>query len=401
MDLHAEVLRWLYDFAAHGVVTTDAALTIVGWNFWMERHSGRGAASVLGRPLFEVYPELVQRQLDWMYQAVLQGQVVVMSHRLHRYLLPMPSPVKDSPVLMQQSVHIAPVMLEGANAGTITLIQDVTERVTYEDALNAANTILEQRVAARTVALASINERLSLEIAERRRAEAEVQAAHARLQSLSYRLVDLQEAERKHLARELHDEIGQQLTGLKLGLELLGRLPPAQLQPQLEKALISVNELMHQIRTLSLDLRPAMLDDLGLLPALLWLFERYSEQTAIQVSFKHSALESRFDSTVETTIYRITQEALTNVARHAGVGDVRVRAWANQHQVSLLVEDTGRGFDPQVALADKASSGLMGMRERVGLLQGDLSIESWPGGGTRLCATLPLRAGGEAREERL
>ena len=134
-----------------------------------------------------------------------------------------------------------------------------------------------------------------------------------------------------------------------------------------------------------------MLDDLGLLPALLWLFERYMTQTAIRVTCKHAGVDRRFAPEVETAAYRIVQEALTNVARYAGVREVTVRLWLDGNRLHVQVEDEGGGFDADAALTTNASSGLAGMRERAMLLGGDLTMESTIGVGTRLTAALPLR----------
>jgi signal transduction histidine kinase len=144
------------------------------------------------------------------------------------------------------------------------------------------------------------------------------------------------------------------------------------------------------VRQLSLDLRPAILDDLGLLPALLWHFDRYQDQ-GVRVTFKHSGIEGRrFGSTLETAAYRIIQEALTNVARHACVCDVIVRAWTNSETLGVQIEDHGKGFDIELALAGSKTSGLTGMRERATLLEGQFIIESRPGAGTHITAEFPL-----------
>jgi PAS domain S-box-containing protein len=219
----------------------------------------------------------------------------------------------------------------------------------------------------------------------------EVVAGRQRLQLLSHRLLEVQENERRHIARELHDEVGQTLTGLKLLLEMSSRLPPDGIQANLDEALGLVNQLAERVDELSLDLRPGMLDDLGLLPALLWHFEHYSKQTGVQVKFQHAGLESRrFEPEVETAAYRIVQEALTNVARHASVGQAEVRCVVTRHMLSLQIRDQGAGFDTQGALASATSSGLLGIRERVTLLEGQLTIDSAPQAGTRLTVELPV-----------
>jgi signal transduction histidine kinase len=191
----------------------------------------------------------------------------------------------------------------------------------------------------------------------------------------------LEEAERRNLARELHDEIGQLLAALKLRLELL---------PDAGTARKLVEELMARVSSLSLDLRPAMLDDLGLLPALLWLFGRYRAQTGVAVEFAHEGLEPRPPRESETAAFRIVQEALSNAAKHAGVSSVAVRVFRRDGRLVVTVEDGGKGFDPAAALAGPTTSGLLGMRERASALGGTLTIDAAAGRGTRLHAELPV-----------
>jgi signal transduction histidine kinase len=202
--------------------------------------------------------------------------------------------------------------------------------------------------------------------------------------------MEVQELERRNIALELHDEIGQVLTGLKLTLEVGSRVPAEDVQDTLSTARGLVNELMARVRNLSLDLRPAMLDDFGLLPTLLWHIEHYTAQTQVRVNFKHSGLEKRrFAPEVETAAYRVVQEALTNVARHAGVEEATVRVWTHQDTLSIQVEDGGRGFALE-SVAGRETSGLAGMRERTTLLGGQLKIDSSVGSGTRLLAELSV-----------
>ncbi|MGH7384830.1 MAG: GAF domain-containing sensor histidine kinase [Candidatus Rokuibacteriota bacterium] len=210
-----------------------------------------------------------------------------------------------------------------------------------------------------------------------------------RLQGLSGRLMEVQEAERRHLARELHDEIGQLLTGLRLTLDV-PEPPSSMLRERLGQAQALVQELLARIRALSLDLRPSILDDLGVLPALLGHVERYTSQTKIRVHLEHSGLDRRFAPETETGVYRIVQEALTNVARHGRVDEVTVRLWANDDVLGVQVEDHGAGFDPGVVLGAGRSGGLAGLRERAALLNGHLTVETGPGRGVRLTAEVPL-----------
>lgn len=217
---------------------------------------------------------------------------------------------------------------------------------------------------------------------------AQVRAGRERLQALSRRLVAVQEDERRHIARELHDEVGQLLAGLKLSLEM--NAAPDMGGANLREAQAAVQELMQRVRDLSLDLRPAMLDDLGLLPALWWYLERYTARTQVQVTFKHTGLENRLPPEVETAVYRLVQEGLTNVARHAGVREAMVRLWADAEIVGLQIEDAGRGFEVGSMSRNGSTSGLAGMYERANLLGGRLWVESSPGAGTQVTAELSL-----------
>jgi PAS domain S-box-containing protein len=214
----------------------------------------------------------------------------------------------------------------------------------------------------------------------------------AQLQSLSRRLVEVQEEDRRAIGRELHDEFGQTLTGLKILLEMALRLPHESASAKMEQAQALLGELVERVSRLTLELRPPMLDDLGLLPALLWHIDRFTKQSGIGVDFKHAGIEGqRFAKEIETAGYRIIQESLTNIARHAGVKTAAVQVTARHGEIEIHIEDRGCGFDAGSALA--AGSGLSGMRERARLLGGRLMVESSPGRGTRLDFTIPLEGG--------
>jgi PAS domain S-box-containing protein len=222
------------------------------------------------------------------------------------------------------------------------------------------------------------------DITERKRSEEQLQEYAGRLRMLSRRLLEVQEAERRHIARELHDEVGQLLTGLRLSLEA-ERLSAS--SAGLDGAMTIVRELARRVRDLSLDLRPTMLDDLGLVPALLWLFERYTAQTQVHVRFEHGGLDRRLRTETETAAFRIIQEALTNVVRHAGILEVRVEVRRLDDRLQVWVRDEGVGFDP--AAVARRSSGLSGMRERAELVGGWLRLEAAPQAGCSVTAELP------------
>ena len=227
------------------------------------------------------------------------------------------------------------------------------------------------------------------DITPQKQAESNLKNAESNLRNMANRLVRLQEEERRNIARELHDQVGQSLTGLKLMINQAMRSPKEKTAPVLDEAQSVVTELIQQVREMSLALRPSMLDDLGLLPTLLWHIERYTNRSGIKVNFEHVGLQDYFSPDVNTAVYRIIQEALTNVARYAKVNEVNVRISKEDNAIHLTVEDQGRGFDLS-RVSTKESAGISGMRERAQQLGGSLMIKTSPGNGTCLIAELPL-----------
>ena len=215
--------------------------------------------------------------------------------------------------------------------------------------------------------------------------------AQEKLEALSRRLLEVQEEERRNVALELYDDIGQSLNALKL---LLAR-QILSTEGELQSALVNLSKLtgetIEQVRQFCLDLRPSMLDDIGLLATLVWDFRRYTERTGVMAHFKHSGLDRMFSSHVNSQVYRVVQEALTNVSRHAAVDSVVVQANVDGEILHLKIEDKGSGFD-MANLHIAKSVGLEGMRERARLLGGSLTIDSAPGQGTRLVLEIPLQS---------
>jgi PAS domain S-box-containing protein len=224
----------------------------------------------------------------------------------------------------------------------------------------------------------------------------EENASREALQIASRNLLRDREVERRAIARELHDEIGQLLTGISLGLTNSERLDPAAGAQLIRQAQVRLRGLISQVRNLAVDLRPPMLDELGLVPALRWHFERYTEQTNISVHLDCEVPEDeRFLPEVEAASYRIVQEALTNVARHSRASEATVQLRRDDRVLWISIADRGRGFVVSFAKA-KSSTGLTGMYERAALLGGTLTIESRPGAGATVAALLPLRIRGGA-----
>lgn len=215
---------------------------------------------------------------------------------------------------------------------------------------------------------------------------------HAQLQALSRHLVEIQEAERAHVARELHDETGQALSSLLLSLSMLEQEAsnPRAVRKHVANLKTTVNGMLEDLHQLATNLRPAALDLLGLVPALEQYIETFSEQHAIPIQFETvgPVFESRLPPEVEIALYRIVQEALTNVLRHAQATRIDVLLEQRGSQVVAIIEDDGVGFDAEAA-RQSGRLGLLGMRERAEMLGGQLTIESAPGMGTTIYVEIP------------
>ena len=264
----------------------------------------------------------------------------------------------------------------GVPIGSLELNTDITEQKRVQDALKSTHEELERRVEERTTALSEAN---------------------ARLRVLSSRLMEIQESERRSIARDLHDEIGQALTAIKLNLRELGELHEMSDDTAAQNLILDSLEILDQVlkhvRSLALDLRPSMLDELGLIPALRWYVGRQAERAGWELDFQADGVLTRPASEVEISCFRITQEALTNVARHAKAKKVEVRLEMRDRELSLVINDDGQGFDlhrVREEIQAGTTVGLSGMEERVRLVGGRLTITSALEAGTRIHATFPI-----------
>jgi len=233
------------------------------------------------------------------------------------------------------------------------------------------------------------------DITDRKRAEDKLRESNDRLQFLSRRLVESQELERRHIARELHDEVGQTLTvaGMNLQAAVLSARRDS-LAGRLKESLKAVERVLEQVRGLSLDLRPSMLDDLGLEPTLRWYISRQSSTAGLSAHFHSDVLEHRLDPIIETACFRIAQEALTNVVRHARAHSVSMELRRQDGLLHLFVRDDGVGFDVATVRGRAvlgASLGVLSMEERATLSDGGLEFKSALGQGTQVHAWFPLK----------
>lgn len=241
--------------------------------------------------------------------------------------------------------------------------------------------------------LERLNQSLEVKVAKRTSelmAQIEVRkVAESRLAALSSRLLRVQEEERRSTARELHDQIGQTLTGLKLQLEQVQQQVTGP-SAAVTEALAVTQTLLDDVRSLTQQLRPQILDDLGLQPALEWHLNGYLRQTGINVALDVSLPAERLRPELELVVFRMVQETLTNVARHAGVKTANLTVAADTERLQVEIADRGCGFDVAAALASHNSIGLAGINERVNLAGGRFEIVSQPGRGTRVNAEFDL-----------
>ncbi|HID21269.1 MAG TPA: PAS domain-containing sensor histidine kinase [Planctomycetaceae bacterium] len=234
------------------------------------------------------------------------------------------------------------------------------------------------------------------DITQQVEAEASLREFANRLQTLSRKLLAAQETERRRIATDLHDQIGQSLTALKMNLQTLRRsVGNGDESEAWAVCLRTLDDTIQEVRDLSRALRPSVLDDLGLIPAIQWLLQSQIKQSGLTTQLHTNLADVRLPPHIETAAFRIVQEALNNCVRHARANRLDVSVHRSAETLTLQIEDDGAGFDVPRALqrANRGDSlGLLGMQERAVLLDGDLRIESALGQGTRIRATIPIRA---------
>lgn len=378
--LAERVLQALIDSPQDVIVLLDRQAVILMANrTLLERRSMR-AEQVIGRSLWEIFPPKVDTFGKMVFErAIVTGEVDQVSiegfYGTYDVIL---NPIRDQ---------------DGQVTQVAVAARDITRMAQIEQALAYSQRDLERRIAERTLDLYRLNQELRDEIERRSQAETRWRESAARAEGLSQKLLAAQETERRRLGRSLHDEIGQMLTLLGMTLEKAiqtGQLTGSTLEALQESRQMAAN-LLTQVREKSLELRPSLLDDLGLIPALLAQIKRFTATTGIPVDLRYTIDPAqRYPVFVEIAVFRMIQEALTNIIRHAAATQAAIRLWEDGEVLSLQIEDDGAGFNPQ-EIEPGLSIGLSGMRERVILSGGSLDIDSEAGSGTCLTAEFPLR----------
>lgn len=378
-------LAAIVDSSDDAIVSKTLDGVITSWNRGAERLFGYTAAEAIGQHIFLIIPEDRRVEENDVLARLRRGEKIEHFETVRQ--------TKDGrrvPI----SLTVSPVKdARGHIIGASKVARDITERTIAQKALEEAHEELENRVRERTAELAKSNDALRAEVAERQRVEEQ------RTQLLT-RFVLAQEDERRRIARELHDQLGQQLTALRLTLETLKAesIERTELRVQVETLQELARQLDQDVAFRVWELRPTPLEDVGLRAALTNFVHHWSTHLGIHVELHASrSTDERLNTEVETMVYRLAQEALNNVAKHARAQHVDIVLERNADHLSLIVEDDGVGFNPSDKETLGDGLGLTGMRERAALVGADLQIESEPDRGTTVILRVPAVARGIQR----
>ena len=362
-------------FDAIASKTLDGVITF--WNHSAEQLFGYTAAEAVGQYIFLIIPPERRAEEEEVLARLRRGERIE-----HFETVRLTKDGRRIPI----SLTVSPIRdSQGRVIGASKVARDISERVLAQEALRRAHDELDERVRERTAELTRVNESLRAEMAERERVERQ------RMRLLA-RLAVAEESERRRIARDLHDQLGQQLTALRLTLEMLKAqsVGHADLRVQVETLQELARQLDQDVAFRVWELRPTALQEEGLQSALTNYVRNWSTHFGVKAQLRASrATEDRMPSLVETTLYRLAQEALNNVAKHARASQVDIVLERTADHWSLIIEDDGIGFDPSSGEAEQRGFGLVGMRERAALVGADLQIESAPGRGTTVILRMP------------
>jgi len=382
----------LHGVQEYGIFQLDASGHVVSWNAGAARLMRYHAEEIIGKHFSVFYPtEEIQsgKPEHNLVEATRAGHANEEGWRIR----------KDGSRFWASVLLTALRDSQGNLRGFAKLTRDMSEQREREEALTRAKELLELRVEQRAAVLTRVNEELRVEIAERKHAEEQFKETLDQLRSLTARLQSVREEERASIAREIHDELGQACTAIKMDLALIGRKitrRQTQLRAKIESSMHLVDDMIVTLRRIASDLRPRTLDDLGLAAALEWQGQEFEKRTGVKCHLVLPQDPLDLDPERSTAIFRIFQESLTNVTRHSKATSVEARLEINEEQIIFRVHDNGKGFDPVEAKAKK-SLGLVGMQERALLLQGEVRIEGTPGSGTTMILRIPLLPSAQSR----
>jgi PAS domain S-box-containing protein len=358
---HAPIILWAVD--NDGIVTVSQGKALAAL--------GLAPGSNVGRYVFDLYtdvPEVAESVRRGMAGETVSIEIDVQGAIFDSYITPLRGP-------------------GGEIVGAMGVATDITARKRFEDALVEARRELEARVDQRTAELSAANESLREQIAERRRAERELRAER----HLMEQLLAAHERDRQLVAYEIHDSLVQDITGALMHLEACWEAEPGDdliTGEEFEQGLELLRGAIAESRRLISGLRPPIIDELGIVAAIDYLVHEKAQASGIEIAFAHQVHFKRLAPLLEGAIYRIVQEALTNVTRHSQADEARVELSHHEDRIFLEVRDWGVGFDPNEVTEHRF--GLKGIRERARLLRGRAEVLSAPGKGTRIVVHLPI-----------
>lgn len=342
----------------------------------------------LRRFLADGHERILQRAYDLGRRAAASGLGVLDMAKLHQEVL--------AKLVLARASSRSPVKLLGT--AEIFLLEALSPFEAMNRGFRESNERLQQlirQLEEKNKALARFNTELGAEVRTRKRTEKALRRSEQTSRELSNRILHVQEEERTRISRELHDEVGQALTAINVNLALLKRSGSEDVRTwkrKLEDTQNLLERTMETVHHFARELRPAMLDDLGLLPALRSYVKSFSERTTIKIQLRTHPAAEKLDSECKTVVYRVTQESLNNVAKHAQATVVTLALTQVNGEIRLRVSDNGKAFKVQQRITSKQNKrlGIVGMQERVRLVGGHFQIESKPGCGTTVRMGIPL-----------
>lgn len=370
-----------------GIVILDKDYRVLHWNEWLAKHSGIAAERAQGASLYELWPELLgSRVHDAVAQAMLLGQPALLSGSLNKDLLPLyVHDAQGQPQRLRLTICITPFMLDQAGRHCVMQINDVSAAFERENALRRKAALLKDSLAQQVDILRRLemqNDQLDTLVKQRTE----------QLHELARYLQDVSEHEKAVLARELHDELGALLTAMKIDLFTSAKLTKNVLpdvHEKLMRALDYLNSGLSLKRRIVSGMRPSTLTHLGLPAALKWLAQEMAQVNGWALTCKLDENTATIPDDHSVALYRVAQESLTNVAKHAAANAVQIELHRDENHVWLRIKDDGRGFD-SIDVNDPVNHGLAGMRNRIEARGGKFGLQSAIGEGMEIRVSLPI-----------